>query len=82
MARTRPLAPLAVVIPMLGATVSAGLSFLPRRAHETIAVAAAVGSTTLCAILLVHAKDGPIVYWLGNWTPHHDVALGASPRSR
>jgi multicomponent Na+:H+ antiporter subunit D len=78
MSPVRHLAPLAVVIPMLAATVTGGLSFLPRRVHEAIAVAAAVGSTTLCAILLVHAKDGPIVYWLGNWTPHHEVALGIS----
>jgi multicomponent Na+:H+ antiporter subunit D len=78
MSSVQHLAPLAVVIPMLAATVSAGLSFLPRRVHEIIAIGAALGSTTLCAILLVHAKDGPIVYWLGNWTPHHEVALGIS----
>jgi multicomponent Na+:H+ antiporter subunit D len=78
MSSVQHLAPLAVVIPMLGATVTGGLSFLPRRAHETIAVAAAAASTTLCAILVVHARDGPIVYWLGHWTPHHGVALGIS----
>src|SRR4051794_30408019 len=72
------LAPLAIVVPMLGATICAGLSFLPRRVHELVAIAAALGSTVLCAILLVHAKDGPIVYWLGHWVPHRGVALGIS----
>src|SRR4051812_13092531 len=78
MTSVQHLAPLAVVIPLLAAAVIAGLSFLPRRAHELIAIAAALASTTLCAILLAHAKDGPIVYWLGNWRPHHGVALGIS----
>src|SRR5689334_11175242 len=72
------LAPLAVVTPMLGATVCAGLSFLPRRVHEVIAIACALATTAMCAVLLAHAADGPIVYWLGNWQPHHEVALGIS----
>ncbi|HEX4718700.1 MAG TPA: proton-conducting transporter membrane subunit [Thermoleophilaceae bacterium] len=72
------LAPFAVVTPMLAATVIAGLSFLPRRAHEIVAIAAALASTTMCAILLVHAADGPVVYWVGNWHPHQGVALGIS----
>jgi multicomponent Na+:H+ antiporter subunit D len=72
------LAPAAVVVPMLAACFIAGLSFLPRRVHEVVAIAAALASTTMCAILLAHAADGPIVYWLGNWRPHHGVALGIS----
>jgi multicomponent Na+:H+ antiporter subunit D len=72
------LAPLAVVIPLLGATFLAGLSFLPRRVHELVAVACALASTVLCAVLLSHARDGPIVYWLGHWKPQHGVALGIS----
>jgi multicomponent Na+:H+ antiporter subunit D len=72
------LAPLAVVIPLLGAAVIGGLSFLPRRVHELIAIASALATTALCAILLAHTQHGPIVYWLGSWRPHHGVALGIS----
>jgi multicomponent Na+:H+ antiporter subunit D len=78
MSSVQHLAPLAVVIPMLAAAVIAGLSFLPRRVHECVAIAAALATTTLCAILLAHVDDGPIVYWLGHWHPHHEVALGIS----
>jgi len=78
MTTVQHLAPLAVVIPLLAACVIAGLSFLPRRLHEVVAIGAAIASTTLCAILLAHANDGPIVYWLGHWEPHHGVALGIS----
>ena len=72
------LAPLAVVVPMLGATTIAGLSFLPRRVHELTAIAAALASTVMCALLLAHTQHGPIVYWLGHWVPHHGVAIGIS----
>ncbi|HEX4735516.1 MAG TPA: proton-conducting transporter membrane subunit [Thermoleophilaceae bacterium] len=72
------LAPFAVVVPMLAAAFIAGLSFLPRRVHELTALAAALASTAMCAILLAHTPDGPIVYWLGNWRPHQGVALGIS----
>jgi len=78
MTTVQHLAPLAVVIPLLAACVIAGLSFLPRRLHELVAVGAAIASTTLCAVLLAHANDGLIVYWLGHWEPHHGVALGIS----
>ncbi|HYZ28071.1 MAG TPA: proton-conducting transporter membrane subunit [Thermoleophilaceae bacterium] len=72
------LAPLAVVVPLLGAALIAAVAFLPRRVHELVAITAAAASTTLCAILLAHVDHGPIVYWLGNWRPHHGVALGIS----
>lgn len=78
MTSVQQLAPMAVVTPMLAAALIAGLAFLPRRVHEAVAIAAALASTVLCAILLAHAKDGPIVYWLGHWQPHHGVALGIS----
>ena len=78
MTAVQQLAPLAVVIPLLAAAVIGGLGFIPRRAQEAIAIAAALASTTLCAILLAHAEHGPIVYWLGDWHPHHRVALGIS----
>src|SRR4051794_5588866 len=72
------LAPLAIVIPMIAAALIAGFSFLPRRVHEAVAIVAAASTTVLCAILLAHADPAPIVYWLGNWHPHPQVALGIS----
>src|SRR3954469_20331671 len=78
MTSVQHLAPFAIVIPLLAACMIAGLSFLPRRVHELVAISAALASTTLCAILLAHAKHGPIVSWLGHWQPHHGVALGIS----
>ena len=70
------LAPLPVVVPLLAAAAIVVTSSAPRRVHDAMATAAAVGMTGLCAILLAHAEHAPIVEWLGGWKPHHGVALG------
>jgi multicomponent Na+:H+ antiporter subunit D len=79
MVESSALAPLAVAVPLLVAAVLAATDFLRRRwLTDAIAIATAAAVTVLCAILLVRAADGPIVYWMGAWRPHHGVALGIS----
>ncbi|MFL5895707.1 MAG: complex I subunit 5 family protein [Thermoleophilaceae bacterium] len=72
------LAALPIVVPLLTATWIAITNSFPRRVHEATAIAAAVATTVICAVLLVHVRHEPLVYWMGGWRPHHGVALGIS----
>src|SRR5205085_11144771 len=49
---------------------------LPRPAPAVDAIAAAVTTTALCALLAYGARDHDLVYWFGGWRPAHGVALG------
>jgi multicomponent Na+:H+ antiporter subunit D len=73
------IAPLIVAIPLLAAGFLAATDFLGKRwLADGVGLLAAGGVTVLCAILLAHTVDGPVVYWLGAWVPKHGVALGIS----
>ncbi len=72
-----PLAPLPVVVPLLGAAVLAALRpWLGRRAMDSLAILIASLHVTLCAILLRQATAATLVYWFGNWFPRGSVVLG------
>jgi multicomponent Na+:H+ antiporter subunit D len=71
------LSSLALLVPLLGATLLAGTTSLDRRRFaDAVALAAAVGVTAACAGLLVQASDHTVVAWMGGWRPRHGVALG------
>ncbi|MCW3065399.1 MAG: NADH/Ubiquinone/plastoquinone [Solirubrobacterales bacterium] len=72
------LAPLVVVVPLLGAAVLMGAGFLvPRRLADTVSIAVAAAVTTLATILLVDAWPGRLVVWLSGWHPRKgDLAIG------
>src|SRR3954469_14067151 len=73
------IAPLAVAIPLNAAAALASTDFLHRRwIADTASIATAAAVAVLCAILVGHAQQGPVVYWLGGWEPEHGVALGVS----
>ena len=64
------LAPLAIVVPMLVATALVGAGRrLPRPVADGVALAAAVATTTLCALLLARVWHGAMVTWMGGWHP-------------
>ena len=69
---------LVVAVPLLTAAVLAGTQWLGRRLlAEAVAVAAAIATTVLGALVLrLTAAHGELVYWFGGWHPHHGVALG------
>ena len=71
--------PLAIAIPLLAAAALAATDVVHRRwLADSAAIGTAAATTALCAIVLFHASDHPVVYWLGAWTPKHGVAVGIS----
>jgi multicomponent Na+:H+ antiporter subunit D len=70
--------PLAVLVPMLGATfLAAARELLSRALADAVSLALGIATVTLCAIALAHSVDHTIVYWWGAWTPRPGgVALG------
>jgi multicomponent Na+:H+ antiporter subunit D len=68
-----------VVVPLVGA---AAIVILRRRVSlrtvRALSLAASVTTAGLAAALLVAAHSTVQVYWFGNWTPRHGVALGVS----
>jgi multicomponent Na+:H+ antiporter subunit D len=72
-------APLAVAIPLLAA---GGLTVVATRVRRTgaeaVALAAAVATVVLCAILLARTGSGIEIYWFGGWEPREGTAIGVS----
>ncbi len=68
---------LPIVLPLLFAAVLAGFrKRLPRKAADTIAIAAAFINLLLCVLLLAKAHAQTIVYWFGNWYPRGSMVIG------
>jgi multicomponent Na+:H+ antiporter subunit D len=71
------LASLAVVVPLLVATLLAATTSLrARRVADAVAVTAAAAVAGLCLALVARSSDHAIVAWLGGWQPRSGVALG------
>jgi hypothetical protein len=71
------LAPLPVVLPMVGSAVLAGArKWLSRAAADSIGIAFAAATLAISALLLVHSMHGTEVYWFGNWHPRGSIVLG------
>jgi len=70
-------APLAVLVPVLAATVLAATSPVSRpRVAGIVGVLAAVAMAALCAATLAKARGGLVVVWFGGWTPRAGAAVG------
>src|SRR3954470_9768196 len=70
-------APLAVLVPVLAATLLAATSPIARRrVAGIVALVAAVGMAGLCAATLSQVAGGTLVAWFGGWTPRAGVAVG------
>ena len=71
-------APLAVLVPVLAATLLAATSpfVTRRRLAGIVAVLAVLASAGLCAAALVEAHGDTLVVWFGGWEPRAGVAVG------
>ena len=71
-------APLAVLVPVLAATLLAATSpfVARRRLAGVVAVLAALASAVLCAAALAEAHGDTLVVWFGGWQPRAGVAVG------
>jgi multicomponent Na+:H+ antiporter subunit D len=73
------LAPLPVVIPLLGAALLVALHVIARRRlADVIATATAAGVTVMCAVLLSGSLDERIVVWFGGWRPRGQLVMGVA----
>jgi multicomponent Na+:H+ antiporter subunit D len=70
-------ASLAVLVPVLAATVLAATSpFARRRVAGIVGVIAAVATAALCAATLAQVRGGTLVVWFGGWRPRGAAAVG------
>ena len=74
---TSAVVPASVVVPLGGAALLAGFSWLlPRWARDLIAIAVALATTTLTLILMAASAGHPMVYWFSGWRPAGAMAIG------
>ena len=71
------LVPLPVAIPLIAAALLVvGGSFMPRRANDGIAIAAAAAAFACSAAVLFQVRSHDVVYWFGAWRPRRGIPLG------
>ena len=74
---TSAVIPVSVAVPLGGAALLAGFSWLlPRRARDLIAIAVALATTTLTLILMAASAGHPMIYWFSGWRPAGGMAIG------
>jgi multicomponent Na+:H+ antiporter subunit D len=74
---TQTLIPLPVVVPMIGAALSAGLrKWLSRAAADSLGIAFALATFAISMTLLMGSAHGTSTYWFGNWYPRGSMVLG------
>jgi multicomponent Na+:H+ antiporter subunit D len=77
MVSTSAVVPASVVVPLSGAALMAGFSWLlPRWARDLIAIAVALATTTLTLILMVSSAGRPMIYWFSGWRPSGGMVIG------
>ena len=74
---TSAVVPASVVVPLAGAALLAGFSWLlPRWARDLIAIAVALATTTLTLILMASSAGRPMIYWFSGWRPSGGMVIG------
>ena len=74
---TSAVVPASVVVPLSGAALMAGFSWLlPRWARDLIAIAVALATTTLTLILMASSAGRPMIYWFSGWRPSGGMVIG------
>ncbi len=69
--------PASVAVPLAGAALMAGFSWLlPRWARDLVALAVAVATTTLTLILMAASAGHPMIYWFSGWRPAAGMVIG------
>ena len=77
LASTSAIIPASVAVPLGGAALLAGFSWLlPRWARDLIAIAVALATTTLTLILMAASAGHPMIYWFSGWRPAGGMAIG------
>ena len=76
-ASTSAVIPASVAVPLGGAALLAGFSWLlPRWARDLIAIAVALATTTLTLILMAASAGRPMIYWFSGWRPSGGMVIG------
>jgi multicomponent Na+:H+ antiporter subunit D len=72
------LIPVSFVLALLAAAALAMLrSVLPRAVSDALSIGAAATTSALLLYLTIATfQHGSMVYWFGQWTPHHGIAIG------
>ena len=74
---TSAVIPASVAVPLGGAALMAGFSWLlPRWARDLIAIALALATTTLTLILMASSAGRPMIYWFSGWRPSGGMVIG------
>ena len=74
---TSAVVPASVVVPLSGAALMAGFSWLlPRWARDLIAIAVALATTILTLILMAASAGRPMIYWFSGWRPSGGMVIG------
>jgi multicomponent Na+:H+ antiporter subunit D len=74
------LAPLCLAIPLMSAAVLAPFTkHCPRWLSSVVAAATSLAVLGMCVALAFYTSaHGPVVHWMGGWTPKHYLAIGIS----
>ncbi|HEY9179361.1 MAG TPA: proton-conducting transporter membrane subunit, partial [Candidatus Baltobacteraceae bacterium] len=74
------LAPMCVAVPLLSAALLAPFTkHCPRWLSSTVAALTALAVVGMSLALVFYtAAHGPVVHWMGGWTPKHELAIGIS----
>lgn len=74
---TSVLLPISAAVPLGGAALLAGFSWLlPRRARDLIAIAVALATTALTLSLVAASAGHPMIYWFSGWRPSAGMVIG------
>ncbi len=74
---TSAVIPASVAVPLGGAALMAGFSWLlPRWARDLIAIAVALATTILTLILMASSASRPMIYWFSGWRPSGGMVIG------
>jgi multicomponent Na+:H+ antiporter subunit D len=74
---TSAIVPASIAVPLAGAALMAGFSWLlPRWARDLIAIAVALATTTLTLILMASSAGHPMIYWFSGWRPSGGMVIG------
>jgi multicomponent Na+:H+ antiporter subunit D len=74
---TNVLLPASAAVPLGGAAVLAGFSWLlPRRVRDLIAIAVALATTAMTLVLVGASAGHPLIYWFSGWRPSAGMVIG------
>jgi multicomponent Na+:H+ antiporter subunit D len=71
------LAPMPIVVPLLGAAlIAATRKWITRATADTLGIFFGAGTLAIASTLLIRSAHATEVYWFGNWYPRGPMVLG------